>query len=284
MLWALYMTMGGQIKYGGILFWRLRLMNTVVSANCPVPNNQCGLPVSVILGAGVTKWLSEEVLGINNFTVLRHLILSSLGRPHQCFRKTQPLGDISVSFDVSLEIVRYLRLRDVGRIVFKSGKGITSITVNGSLVWMAHFIPLQVLWSIPGFSVRLPYWCAARTYSIVATYSGTYTPVFRTGRVLSCHCIGIDSITSGNWGGFTEKMAMYSVIITKTAMIRILAVICLFCQLLQGKGQWQPSIWSGNQIPMIVGRWPWWATTFQNLRVYFAMDGTDGILLLSPLP
>ncbi|WP_448636185.1 alpha-L-rhamnosidase C-terminal domain-containing protein [Pedobacter panaciterrae] len=98
---------GGQLRYGGTTFFEdyRPSWNSVISTNGPVPNNQCGFTsLCHPWGAGVTKWLSEEVLGIKptapGFTTFD--ILPHLGRTltDVSGRTPTPLGDISANFDI----------------------------------------------------------------------------------------------------------------------------------------------------------------------------------------
>jgi hypothetical protein len=74
---------GGQIRYGGTTFFEVYRpsWNAILQTNDAPPNNQCGYTsLAHPWGAGVTKWLSENVLGIQpvgagftTFTVIPHL-------------------------------------------------------------------------------------------------------------------------------------------------------------------------------------------------------------------
>ena len=206
---------GGQIKYGATTFFEdyRPSWNAVVSTNGPVPNNQCGFTsLCHPWGAGVTKWLSEEVLGIKptspgfaTFEILPHL-----GRTlkNVSGKTPTPLGNINASFNVSTGLCTLSSpAGTIGRIgIPKAEKKIRSIKVNGKLAWDGTYH------SVAGFGGAsedsqfvhitgvLP-----GTYTIAVDYSGT-TPRY-SGPVESypAHYIGIDSTTSGDWGGVHGK-------------------------------------------------------------------------------
>ena len=74
---------GGQLRYGGTTFFEVYRpsWNAILGKNDPVINNQCGYTsLTHPWSAGVTKWLSEEMLGIKplepgftSFTIIPHL-------------------------------------------------------------------------------------------------------------------------------------------------------------------------------------------------------------------
>ncbi|MBC6111308.1 alpha-L-rhamnosidase C-terminal domain-containing protein [Pedobacter fastidiosus] len=145
---------GGQIKYGGTTFFEdyRPSWNNAVGINGVVPSNQCGYTsLCHPWGAGVTKWLSEEVLGIKptspgfaTFDILPHLgrTLTSVSGKTPTLR-----GDISASFDVSTGLCSISTpAGSVGRIgIPKVEKNIVSIKVNGNLVWNGTYHPVKGL-------------------------------------------------------------------------------------------------------------------------------------------
>ncbi|MDP9079879.1 MAG: hypothetical protein M3O71_20820 [Bacteroidota bacterium] len=202
---------GGQVKYGGTSFFEdyRPSWNAIVGKNGPVPNNQCGFTsLCHPWGAGVTKWLSEEVLGIKptapgfaTFEIIPHL-----GRTlTNVSGKTPTLkGDIDASFNVSTGVCSVSSpAGTVGRIgIPKAGKAITSVKINGALAWNGSFHSVRGFVGASEdadfvyFTGMLP-----GSYNIVAKYRGT-TPKY-TAPVASyaASYIGIDTTTSGNWGG-----------------------------------------------------------------------------------
>jgi alpha-L-rhamnosidase len=201
---------GGQIRYGGTTFFEdyRPSWNTVIQPNDPVPNNQCGFTsLCHPWGAGVTKWLSEEVLGIKptspGFTTFD--IVPHLGRTLTGVSGKTPtsLGNIQASFDISTgKCTISSPAGTVGRIgIPKAEKTITSIRVNGSLIWDGTFH------SVDGFGganedSMFVYLIGVQpgTQSIAVNYSGITPQYTELTEVYPAKCIGIDSLTSGNWG------------------------------------------------------------------------------------
>jgi len=206
---------GGQIKYGGTTFFEdyRPSWNGVVGKNEPVPNNQCGFTsLCHPWGAGVTKWLSEEVLGIKptspgfaTFDILPHLG-SSLTNVSGTM--PTPFGDISAGFDVYTGNCSVTSpVGTVGRIgIPKVEKNITSIRFNGSLVWDGTFHPVDGISSANEDSMFV-YLTGVQpgTQSIVVNYNGNTSLYSELKEIYPASCLGFDSITSGNWGGVYGK-------------------------------------------------------------------------------
>ena len=133
---------GGQIKYGGTMFFEVYRpqWNDGLETNGPVPNNQAGYTsLAHPWGAGVLSWISEELLGIKPkkagfemFSVTPHLgrqltrVSGKMPTPH---------GIINASFDVlkgaaSLTVLDGT-LADIG--IPKAEKVIKSIKMNGNI-------------------------------------------------------------------------------------------------------------------------------------------------------
>jgi alpha-L-rhamnosidase len=201
---------GGQLKYGGTTFFEdyRPSWNSVISTNGPVPNNQCGFTsLCHPWGAGVTKWLSEEILGVKptspGFSTVD--IIPHLGRTltHVSGKTPTPKGDISANFNVSTGLSSVITpAGTISRIgIPKAEKIISSIKVNGVLVWDGRYH------SIPGIGgasedAQFTYLTAVRpgNYKIVTTYKGSTAPYSEPSGVYPARFIGIDSATSGNWG------------------------------------------------------------------------------------
>lgn len=201
---------GGQIKYGGTTFFEdyRPSWNAVTGKNGPVPNNQCGFTsLCHPWGSGVTKWLSEEVLGIKpaspgfaTYEVIPHLgrTLTSVSG-----KVPAPLGNISASFNVSTGVCMLSSPKGtVGRIgIPKVERKITRIKVNGVMAWNGSFH------RVTGFGAAnedddFVYFTGVLpgTYRIEVTYSG-HTPAY-TEAVESypAQYIQMDSVTGGDWG------------------------------------------------------------------------------------
>jgi alpha-L-rhamnosidase len=201
---------GGQIKYGGTTFFEdyRPSWNAVVGTNGPVPNNQCGFTsLCHPWGAGVTKWLSEEVLGIKptspGFTTFD--VLPHLGRTltNVSGKTPTPLGDIKASFNVKTGMCSLSTPKGtVGRIgIPKVEKNIRSIKVNGVLVWDGKYHP------VAGFAgasqdAEFVYFTGIKpgAYQIKVVYSGNTPRYAEPVAVYPARYIGIDSTTSGDWG------------------------------------------------------------------------------------
>jgi alpha-L-rhamnosidase len=201
---------GGQIRYGGTTFFEdyRPSWNKVIQPNDPVPNNQCGFTsLCHPWGAGVTKWLSEEVLGIKptspgfaTFDIVPHLgrTLTSVSG-----EMPTPLGNIQADFDISTGKCSVTSLAGtVGRIgIPKAEKTITSIRVNGSLAWDGTFHSVDGIGGANEDSMFV-YLTGVKpgTQSIVVNYSGITPQYSELTEVYPAKSIGIDSVTSGNWG------------------------------------------------------------------------------------
>ncbi|MCR8556718.1 hypothetical protein KXD93_03655 [Mucilaginibacter sp. BJC16-A38] len=206
---------GGQVKYGGTSFFEdyRPSWNALVGKNGPVPNNQCGFTsLCHPWGAGVTKWLSEEVLGIKptapgfaTFDIIPHL-----GRTlTNVSGKTPTLkGNINASFNISTGMCSVSSpAGTIGRIgIPKAGKAITSVKINGVLAWDGSFH------SVHGFSgasedAEFIYFTRMLpgNYKIIAKYSGTTPKYTEPVASYAASYIGIDTTTSGNWGGVYGK-------------------------------------------------------------------------------
>ena len=201
---------GGQIRYGGTTFFEdyRPSWNNVINTNDPVPNNQCGFTsLCHPWGAGVTKWLSEEVLGIKptspgfaTFDIVPHLgrTLTSVSG-----KTPTPPGIISAGFDISSGNCSVTSpAGTVGRIgIPKAEKTITGIRVNGSLAWDGTFHSVDGIGGANEDSMFV-YLTGVQpgTQSIVVNYSGKTPHYSELTEVYPAKCIGIDSVTSGNWG------------------------------------------------------------------------------------
>lgn len=139
---------GGQLRYGGTSFFEVYRpsWNTILQKNDPPPNNQCGYTsLAHPWGAGVTKWLSENILGIRpsipgfkNFVILPHL------DGHLTWVRGEmptPSGIISASFDSRSGINRFfippgLLAERIGiPRTTGTGRKIVTVAVNGRLLW-----------------------------------------------------------------------------------------------------------------------------------------------------
>ncbi|GAA4336284.1 hypothetical protein GCM10023149_44870 [Mucilaginibacter gynuensis] len=206
---------GGQIKYGGTTFFEdyRPSWNAVTGLNGAVPNNQCGFTsLCHPWGAGVTKWLSEEVLGIKpaspgfaTFEILPH--------PGRTLTKVSgttptPHGAISASFNVTTGLCEFtVPPGTAGRIgIPKVEKNIRSIKVNGKPVWNGVYHSVT---GIGGANAdeQFVYLTGVQPgkYSVVVEYSGSTPKYVDPRESYAAKYIGADSLTGGNWGNIYGK-------------------------------------------------------------------------------
>lgn len=202
---------GSEIRYGGTTFFEVSRpsWNQAIGTNDPVPNGRCGFTsLCHPWSAGVTKWLSEEVLGIKpaspgfaSYTIIPHL---GSKLTNVSGKTPTPLGDIHASFNVSTGSCSITApagtLGTVG--IPKVGKTISRITLNGEVVWDGQFR------TVPGVSgasedADFVYFTGVQpgTHAFAVSCSGT-TAVYRAPAMrFAAQAIREDATTSGNWGG-----------------------------------------------------------------------------------
>ncbi|MCX6327191.1 MAG: hypothetical protein NT144_11160 [Bacteroidia bacterium] len=206
---------GGMVKYGGTTTFEVYRpsWNDVIGPNDAVPNTQCGI-VSLChpWGAGVVKWLNEEVLGIvpttpgfKTYNILPHpgRTLTSVSG-----KTPTPFGVISASFNTSSGKCSVSAPKGTtGRIgIPKAEKTITKIKVNGKLAWDGNYRSVA---GIKGASqdADFVYFNSVQpgNYDISVSYKGN-TPVYNEPKEqYAARYIKKDSTTSGNWGGVYGK-------------------------------------------------------------------------------
>ncbi|RYE48143.1 MAG: hypothetical protein EOP48_21270 [Sphingobacteriales bacterium] len=134
---------GGQIRYGATTFFEVfrPSWNNILAVNDAPPNNQCGYTsIAHPWGAGVTQWISENVLGIlpvepgfRNFDILPH--------PGEKINKLSgemptPAGNIKLTLDIRKGIFSFTvpsgtHARKVGIPI--SGMKVSSISINNKI-------------------------------------------------------------------------------------------------------------------------------------------------------
>jgi alpha-L-rhamnosidase len=206
---------GGMVKYGGTTTFEVYRpsWNEALRPNDAVPNAQCGI-VSLChpWGAGVVKWLNEEVLGIVPTTpgFKTYDILPHLGRTlSQVSGATPtPAGAICASFDLASGHCSVTApAGTVGRIgIPKAERTITSITINGKPAWNGTW---QAVAGISGATqdAEFVYFTNVQpgTYDILVAYSGT-TPKYEEPPVkYDAQFVKLDRTTQGDWGGVYGK-------------------------------------------------------------------------------
>lgn len=201
---------GAQIAYGGTTFFEdyRPSWNAVLSKNGPVPNNQCGFTsLCHPWGAGVTKWLSEEVLGIkptspgfSTFDILPHFgrTLSNVSG-----KTPTPLGEISASFNLKTGSSWFSIPKGAsGRIgIPKAEKSIHRISVNGKLIWDGKYHPTVGINGVTE-DMQFVYLSGVQPgdYKVRTTYSGKTPAYTELAETYAAKFLGLDTLTSGNWG------------------------------------------------------------------------------------
>ena len=201
---------GGMFKYGGTTPFEVYRpsWNDVIGHNDAVPNTQCGI-VSLChpWGAGVVKWLNEEVLGIiptspgfKTYDILPH--------PGRTLTRVSgstptPSGTISAAFDFANgKFTVTAPEGTIGRIGIPFlEKKISKISVNGKLAWNGSYHAVNGI-SGADQDAEFVYFNSLKpgTYNISVSYQGK-TPRYDEPKVLyAAGFVGKDSITSGNWG------------------------------------------------------------------------------------
>lgn len=202
---------GGQIDYGGTTFFEVYRpsWNRVLGCNDAPPNGQCGYTsMAHPWGGGVTKWLTEEVLGIRpegpGFTTCQ--IIPHLGRTLTSVRGSVPTprGTISAAFDVASGRCSFTLPEGITGVVGipKVEQRIQSITLGGQTVWNGTYIQvgsIQDAWEDDDFVyLRVG---AAGTFRLQVTYSGNTPEYEELPWIYPASFVKEDSSTSGNWGG-----------------------------------------------------------------------------------
>lgn len=206
---------GGQINYGGTTFFEdyRPSWNAVVSKNGPVPGNQCGFTsLCHPWGAGITKWLSEEVLGIKPTSpgFATYNILPHLGRTLTYVSGKTPTlrGVISTGFNIATGVCTLSSpAGTIGRVgIPKAEKQILTIVVNGKLVWNGSSHATRGITGAAEDS-RFVYLTGVLPgdYTINVAYRGSTPRYIEQVEKYAAKFIGIDSVTSGNWAGVHGK-------------------------------------------------------------------------------
>ena len=203
---------GGQIAYGGTTFFETfwPAWAQVLGPNDALPNCQAGYTsLCHPWSSGVTKWLTEETLGIkpsgpgfSRFDVFPHL-----GRTLTAVAGAVPTpqGTLRAAFDVDKGQASLVAPPNtVGRIgIPKVERTIKNITINGTLAWDGaafHAVP-----GVGGATTDPEFvtFDAVQpgTYEMAVTYAGT-TPTFQdVPWRFPAVFVREDRTTGGNWGG-----------------------------------------------------------------------------------
>ena len=206
---------GGMVNYGATTTLEVYRpsWNESLAPNAAVPNSQSGI-VSLChpWGAGVVKWLNEEVLGIvptlagfKSYDIM----------PHPGSTLTQvagetptPHGTIRASFDLTTGAgVVSAPPGTIGRIgIPKAGKTITSISINGKPAWNGSYHAVDGI-ATASQNAEFVVFSGVQpgTYAITTTYSGR-TPAYDEPPVkYAAKSLKPDTTTGGDWGGTYGK-------------------------------------------------------------------------------
>jgi len=201
---------GGMLDYGGTTPFEVyrHSWNRVIGSNDPVPNTQCGITsLCHPWGAGVVKWLSEEVLGVvptapgfTRFRVAPHLGGSLT---HVAGVVPTPHGEIRFKFDQksgqgSLSVPQGT-VWTLG--IPKGGRTITTLSLNGVTVWDARTKAASKSTSThedPDFLYLDG--LLAGEHSFVASYVGTVASYQESKEVYAAKLVKRDTQTGGDWG------------------------------------------------------------------------------------
>ncbi len=202
---------GGQIKYGGTTFFEVYRpsWNQGLGKNDPVPNCQVGYTsLAHPWGGGVTKWLSEEILGIKP-TAPGFASVEISPRPGHTLTWVEgavptPRGPISAHFDLrrgGADV--HIPAGTVARVgIPKIGRQVRSISLAGRLVWDGQYHPAP---GLSGASEDADFvWLdglGQGDYSFSVRYKGRVAS-YRPGPfVYPARFVKEDRRTGGNWGG-----------------------------------------------------------------------------------
>jgi hypothetical protein len=202
---------GGEINYGGTTFFEdsRPSWNAVIGSNCPVPNGPCGwTSLCHPWGAGVVKWISEQVLGIQptspgfqTYQILPHL---GSALTYVTGATPTPSGNIQASFNVSNGLCTVSAPSGtVGTVgIPKVGKTINSISINGTLAWNGSFHSVSGIGGASNDN-NFVYFTGVQpgTYSMSVSYSGSTPVYYEPPMRYAAEFIKKDTATSGNWGG-----------------------------------------------------------------------------------
>ncbi len=206
---AIHRCWGGQLAMGGTSFWEVYRPSwqQCLRPNDDVPHGQCGY-VSFChpWGGGVTKWLSEEILGIRPklpgfkaYMITPHL---GSGLNHVRGHVITPQGPIHAAFDVANGKGEVRTPEGTTGIIGipKTGRKITTLKVNGKKVWDGAYkkVPGIQKASEDDYFVYLM-GVSPGEYTFDITYEGERPDWQAKPLQYAARFVGKDKTTSGNW-------------------------------------------------------------------------------------
>jgi len=203
---------GGQLAYGGTSFFETfwPAWAQVLGRNDAVPNCQAGYTsLCHPWGAGVTKWLTEETLGIKPVTpgFATYDVFPHLGRTLTSVSGAVPTpkGTIHASFDVAKGQANLTApAGTIGRIGIPTvEKTIKSILINGKLAWKDGVFTSAA--GVGGASTNRDFVIfndvQPGSYDITVDYSGKTSKFTDVPWRFPASFMKEDRTTSGNWIG-----------------------------------------------------------------------------------
>jgi alpha-L-rhamnosidase len=206
---------GGMVRNGASTTYEVYRpsWNDGIAPGGALPNGQSGI-ISLChpWGAGVVKWLNEEILGIvpTSPGFKTYDILPHPGRSLTRVSGETPtaVGGIIANFDfTSGKCFVSAPKGTIGRVgIPKLEKSVRSIHINGKLAWDGTY---HLVGGIGGANEdgNFVYFTSVEPgrYSIAVNYLGT-TPTYQESPLTYAAKFGkLDSVTSGNWGGVYGK-------------------------------------------------------------------------------
>ncbi len=206
---------GGMIKNGASTTYEVYRpsWNDGIVAGGALPNGQSGI-ISLChpWGAGVVKWLNEEVLGITP-TSPGFITYDIIPHPGRSLNKVSgetptPMGGITANFDFSSgKCFVSAPKGTLGRIgIPKLEKAISSIRINDKLAWDGTYHEVD---GIGGANEdeKYIYFTSVEPvhYTIDISYTGNTPSYQESSLVYAAKFSKLDNITSGNWGGVYGK-------------------------------------------------------------------------------
>lgn len=202
---------GGQIRYGGTTFFETYTpsWNQCVGENGAVPNGQSGYTsLAHAWGAGVTAWLTREVLGIkptvagfSRITIAPHLgaMLSSVSGT-----VPTPLGPVHFAFDQQLgRCSATIPPNALARIGIPAGhRALHKVFVHGELLWDGKSHPVA---GIESAALERDFLYLHNVqpghYEFSVIYRKRLSAFIPSPLIYPIPTAKEDALTSGNWGG-----------------------------------------------------------------------------------